>query len=224
MPESPEGRSHDEIVEIVRRGYDTIADGYLAAVRVARDGDPRAEWTARLVERLAPGSRVLDAGCGSGVPTAAALTALGHHVVGVDVSARQVELAREQVPGARFEVADITGYDGLAEGSLDAIVALFSLTHVPRGTYPELLARFVHWLRPGGWFLAALGRSDSAGFDEVDFLGFAGASSFTNSYTVDDTVELLRAAGFDVEHHALVGDETPFGPEQWLWVLARTSI
>jgi SAM-dependent methyltransferase len=223
VPETSGLRSHDDTVDIVRRGYDAIADGYLAAVDSEREWNPRHEWTQLLTDRLAPGSRVVDVGCGPGVPTTAALCALGHHVVGIDVSPRQIELARAQVDGAQFEVADVMRYDGVVPGSLDAIVAFYSLTHVPRGEYPELFARFVAWLRPGGWFLASLGRSDSAGFDEVDFLGFSGASSFTNSYDVDATLALLGGAGLDVLRHALVDDDTPFGHEQWLWVLARTT-
>ncbi|HEY1738883.1 MAG TPA: class I SAM-dependent methyltransferase, partial [Acidimicrobiia bacterium] len=204
MPESPGARNHEDVVDIVRRGYDVIADRYLAAVRVERDADPRDAWTALLVERLSPRSHVLDAGCGPGLPTAAALAALGHDVVGVDVSERQIELARANVRDARFEVADVARYDGVEPGALDAIVALYSLTHVPRDEYPALFARFAAWLRPGGWLLASLGRTDSAGWDETDFLGFQGVSSFTNSLTVDATLALLRNAGFEVTHHALV--------------------
>ncbi|HEY3834417.1 MAG TPA: class I SAM-dependent methyltransferase [Acidimicrobiia bacterium] len=223
MPESS-GRNHDEVVDIVRRGYDRIADGYLAAVRDRRDADPRDVWLDLLTDRLAPGSRVLDAGCGPGVPTAAHLVSLGYEVVGVDVSERQIALAREHVVGARFEVGDFAAYTGVAPGWLDAIVALYSLTHVPRSEYVELFGRFATWLRPGGWFLASLGRSDSAGWDEEDFLGFAGTKSFTNSFDVDDTIALLRTAGFEIVEHALVDDDTPFGHEQWLWVLSRTSL
>jgi cyclopropane fatty-acyl-phospholipid synthase-like methyltransferase len=223
MPASPSDRARDATVDIVRRGYNSMATGYLAAVRAEHDGAPREVWTALLHDRLPAGARVLDVGCGPGVPTAAAFVACGDDVLGVDVSERQIELARTNVPGARFELADVTRWDGVAEGSVDAVVALYSLTHVPRDEYPELFGRFVRWLRPGGWFLASLGRSDSAGWDEEDFLGFAGTSSFTNSYGVDDTVALLRSAGLDIERSELVDDETPFGPEQWLWVLARSE-
>ncbi len=221
MPESPLGRSHDDTVAIVRAGYDRIADGYLDAVRVARDGDPRDEWTAFLLDHVAPAATILDVGCGPGVPTAQRLSALGHHVIGIDVSSRQIELARAHVPGAAFECADVARYSR-DPSSLDAIVAMYSLTHVPRAEYPSLFAGFVDWLRPGGWFLASLGRSDSNGFDEVDFLGFEGSRSFTNSCTVDATLPLLEHAGFGIVRHALVSDDTPFGPEQWLWVLAQS--
>src|SRR4051812_44410349 len=40
-----------------------------------------------LAEHLQPGSRVLDVGCGTGIPTARRLTDAGHHVTGIDISA-----------------------------------------------------------------------------------------------------------------------------------------
>ena len=63
----------------------------------------------------------------------------GRTVTGVDISARQIELARAAVPGARFIHADMTGLD-LPSDSLDAVVAYYSLTHVPRADLPGLLA------------------------------------------------------------------------------------
>src|SRR3954451_6176144 len=146
MPAAPE-RHHADTVDIVRRCYDAIADGYLAAVRVARSGDPRDAWLELLTSRLPDGAHVLDAGCGPGVPTAAMLARRGYDVHGIDVSSRQIDLARAQVPGATFAVADVVNYDGVDPRSLDAIVALYSLTHVPRDEYPQVFGSFARWLR-----------------------------------------------------------------------------
>jgi hypothetical protein len=33
---------------------------------------------------------------------------------------------------------------------------------------------------------------------------------------------LLAGAGFVVDEHSLVDDETPFGLERWLWVIAHS--
>jgi SAM-dependent methyltransferase len=58
---------------------------------------------------------VLDAGCGAGEHTIL-LTALGYDVLGIDFSARAVDLARSTAAGrgvaARFEVADATRLEG----------------------------------------------------------------------------------------------------------------
>ncbi|BCI52335.1 SAM-dependent methyltransferase [Mycolicibacterium litorale] len=68
-----------------------------------------------LARRGAVRGAVLDAGCGAGEHTIL-LTELGHDVLGIDFSARAVELARRNAAdrgvAARFEVADATRLDG----------------------------------------------------------------------------------------------------------------
>ena len=127
----------DDPRRIVADGYDAIAERYFAWSD-ARPSPPRLAWLARTLERVPAGSEVLDLGCGAGVPMTRAL-ADGRAVTGVDISARQIELARAAVPGARFIHADMTGLD-LPSDSLDAVVAYYSLTHVPRADQPGLLA------------------------------------------------------------------------------------
>jgi hypothetical protein len=117
------------------------------------------EWLGSL--DLTPGMRVLDAGCGNGVPAARLLVALGCEVVGVDVSDELVQEARANVPEARFECADLTEWDAEV-ASFDAVVAFYV-----RGALDLPLAR---WLRPGG---AVLVVTDDdvvpAGFDVTDW-------------------------------------------------------
>src|SRR6185295_3397249 len=90
----------------------------------------RDRWLGVLASLLPKGARVLDLGCGAGVPVARELVARDCHVVGVDVSARQVQLARNNVPEAVFLQADMTSVQ-FAPASFDAVAALYSITHVP---------------------------------------------------------------------------------------------
>lgn len=100
------------------------------------------EWLGRLP--LTPGMRVLDAGCGNGVPAARLLVELGCEVVGVDLSAELIREARELVPEARFECADLTRWQTEDE-SFDAIVAFYV-----RGALDLPIRR---WLKAGGSIL-----------------------------------------------------------------------
>jgi trans-aconitate methyltransferase len=58
-----------------------------------------------LLERLPSGADLLDLGCGAGLPTTARL-AQRFTVTGVDISPRQIERARINVPDATFINAD----------------------------------------------------------------------------------------------------------------------
>jgi methylase of polypeptide subunit release factors len=64
----------------------------------------RDRWLAELTTLASEQrcARVLDLGCGAGIPVTRHLTALGHHVLGVDGSARQIALARRNAPLAEF--------------------------------------------------------------------------------------------------------------------------
>jgi 2-polyprenyl-3-methyl-5-hydroxy-6-metoxy-1,4-benzoquinol methylase len=90
---------------IVVSGYDEVANVYLERFGVST---VREKWVGRLIEGLpAGGGRVLDLGCGAGIPVARDLAALGHAVVGVDGSVQLVVRARQNVPKAKFLVADM---------------------------------------------------------------------------------------------------------------------
>src|SRR3954447_14910802 len=120
--------------------YDAAAELYAEFARDALDPQPldRAVLAAfaELVQTTEPGL-VAELGCGPG-QTTAHLRDLGLDVLGVDLSAAMIKLARAAYPGLRFEVADIQALD-LAGGSLRGIVSWYSVIHVPPPDLPRYL-------------------------------------------------------------------------------------
>jgi 2-polyprenyl-3-methyl-5-hydroxy-6-metoxy-1,4-benzoquinol methylase len=201
----------------VESGYDLIADQYLAT---KNPEDPLAlESLEDLASFLPPAAAVLDLGCGAGVPVTRWLANRGYAVTGVDVSARQLDLARTHVPEATFIKADMTEVN-FAPDSLDAVVAFQSIIHVPRTEHPALLGRIHRWLRPEGAFLATMTLTDYEGRDD-DWEGW-GAPMVWSHYDGDTNLAMLREAGFGI-HYAepRTGGGTGDESETWLWVLAR---
>jgi cyclopropane fatty-acyl-phospholipid synthase-like methyltransferase len=135
---------------VVETGYDHVAERYLAG----KDAEDPTTLAAleELTRELPPDAAVLDLGCGAGVPVTRWLSQR-FAVTGVDISARQLELARRHVPAARFLKADMADL-GLAPETFNAVVALHSIIHVPRAEHPALLGNIHRWLKPGGGFLA----------------------------------------------------------------------
>ena len=146
---------------LVRRGYDAISLAYRSddggvAMSCAEDVSRYAGWVAELAGLLRPGARVVDLGCGAGIPATRELAGHGLQVLGVDFSAVQLHRARRLVPAARFVQADMTGLH-LRPASADAVAAFYSLIHVPLADQRALFPRIRDWLRPGGYFLAIVG-------------------------------------------------------------------
>ncbi|MFF8437430.1 class I SAM-dependent methyltransferase [Streptomyces bacillaris] len=101
---------------------------------------------------LRPGDRVLDLGCGSG-GNAAHLATLGMKAVGVDLSARQLDKARERWPGVdglELHEGDALVHLGGASTVFDSVYSVFGAAWF---TDPGLLLPVVHdRLRSGGVF------------------------------------------------------------------------
>lgn len=160
--------------EIVRSGYDRISHAYRAdAFDYARSHYQTAlAW----LEPLLPlDVAVLDLGCGCGVPVSQVLAAR-YAVTGVDLSPVQIERARRLVPQAEFLCADMTVVD-FAPAGFAAVVAFYSIIHVPLDEQPALLARISRWLQPGGYLLATVGHYAWTG-TEANWLGVDGGHMY----------------------------------------------
>jgi ubiquinone/menaquinone biosynthesis C-methylase UbiE len=207
----------DERKRGVAAGYDRISERYL--LWVARiEGDPRDRMLVEFAQRLPDGARVLDLGCGPGVPSVKAL-AQRFDVVGVDISEAQIGSARENVPEATFIHGDFAEIE-LPEASFDGVAAFYSISHIPREEHARLFARIARWLVPGGLFLATLGATDSP-----QWVGeWLGVPMFFSSYDADTNRALLSAAGFKLVLDEIVEMREPEGPVTFLWVIARKPV
>lgn len=203
----------ERVRETVASGYDAVAEAY--ARLEGEDEWPRVRWLADLLACLDAGSDVLDLGCGNGVPATRAI-AERHDAVGVDISARQIALARKNVPNADFMCGDAASLD-FAENRFDAIVSFYMLGHIPRAEHARLLAKIFGWLRPRGYLLVSVEEEEEP--DTVaDWLG---TPMFFSSFAADAMLDMLCEVGFEVvrqepEVQLEGGREVPFR-----WVLAR---
>jgi len=195
---------------IVEAGYDRMSGAYLASKNP--NDMATKEALDDIFQRLPEGAAVLDLGCGAGVPVAQRL-AQRFVVTGVDISAEQIRLARERVPIAKFIKADMTGLE-LPYGTFDAVVALYSIIHVPREEHGALLRRIRRWLKPGGIFLATWPLTEWEG-EEANWEGW-GATMWWSHFDKETYVGMLRQSGFEIEW----ADEKKSGAETWMWALA----
>ena len=147
---------------------------------------------ARLVDALAGrGSRILDAGCGTG-RVAAALAARGHHVLGVDLDPSLVDAGRRQYAGLPLRELDLLSLSP-AIGTFDLIVSAGNvMVYLSPGTERAVLAAMASVLAPGGRAV----------------FGFA----TDRPYTVSDLDADAAAAGWSREGRFATWQLDPFLP------------
>jgi cyclopropane fatty-acyl-phospholipid synthase-like methyltransferase len=203
---------------IVQEGYDLLDGTYRDWVATMHEG-PRRAFLADVLERIPPGSDVLEVGCGPG--TDARALAAGRRYTGIDLSAVQLAHARALVPSGTFLQTDVLEVQ-LPPESFGAIVALYVFGHIPAARTGELFARIHGWLRPGGWLCASFGTSDNPGEIERQWLGIA--DMYFSSLPPERTDDLLRSAGFDIQSSETIEEVEPGeGTVSFRWVIARRS-
>ncbi|MEQ3553915.1 class I SAM-dependent methyltransferase [Pseudonocardia nematodicida] len=190
--------SEPEYLTNTRNGYDAIAESSAEMFRSEFDGAPldRAMLAgfAETVRRDHPDPRAVDVGSGHGVVTSF-LAAQGLAVSGIDLSAGMVEYASRTYPDLDFAVGEM-GRLPVPDAGVAAVVAWYSLIHVPAAERPAVVAEFRRVLRPGGYLLLAFQvGTDTRHLDEA--FGRDIALDF-HRLDPDDVASLLEVCGFEV--------------------------
>ena len=198
--------------QTVKDGYNAIANRYLAE-RTRDSAD--VSLLSEFIERLPAGASVLDAGCGAGIPVSKMLSER-FHVTGVDFSEAQIDLAKNNVPGAEFLCEDMTKLD-FPENTFDGITSYYAIIHIPREEHQPLLANFYRMLKPGGFALLCLGAEHL--IDDIDE-NYLGTRMYWSHYDSETYLKILMECGFAIIWSKHVADESCEGAGH-LFVLAK---
>ena len=171
-----------------------------------------------LLEQLDPPARVLDLGCGSGLPTAKQLLDAKIDVVGVDESKVMLDLARTQAPGGEYLHRDLRDLSDL--GEFDAAVAFFSLIMLQKADIPPLLRGVRDLLRGPRLLQIAMVLGD---FDRFP-ISFLGVPTEVCAYPPDELRKVVTDAGFEItELREVAAEAEPNRIEVQLYLRARAA-
>ena len=179
-----------DIKDLVREGYNKAAKDYLTSRSVDL---PEYKILLEFMCKIKQGSRVLDAGCGSGIPVTKYLSEQ-FDTIGVDISEEQIKLATENVPKATFICQDMTKLD-FPNDYFGAIVSYYAIFHIPREEHQDLLENFYRMLQSKGIVFLVFSMGDEPSFYNDDFFG---AQMFWNSYSNERYLEMLEQIGFEI--------------------------
>jgi SAM-dependent methyltransferase len=138
----------------VRRSYDAVAKEYATGFRdeLAHKPLDRA-LLGCLIEQAEKGAPTADLGCGPG-HVSAWLASQGTAAVGIDLSARMIDIGRAEHPEVEFREGDLLELPA-ADGEFAAAVALYSIIHLDPGELRRAFAEMRRVLRPYALLLVA---------------------------------------------------------------------
>lgn len=201
-----------------------------------RDNPYKKACVRKAISLLKAGSRVLDVGCGTGVPVSQMLADAGMKVTGLDIAPKMIELASDRVPNGSFEVSDMLEYQPHAD--FEGIFIIYSHLQLSYASFHYATFKFARALSPDG--IIVIGQSptdtrvadDDAAFDSTksyveDYnLPFWGEPLSTFMMSREGQLEFLRSMGLEVVYET-VDDFQPDNPkcgvETQQYVIARRA-
>jgi SAM-dependent methyltransferase len=166
------------------RAYEEKADLYISLFGTI--DSVHTDDLARAERHLSSGV-VLDAGCGPGHWTAH-LSSLGADATGIDVTPSFIAHARAAHPGVPFRVGSLTALD-VASGSVDGVLAWYSLIHFVPAEIDGVLAELRRVLVPGGRLVLGF-------FDGGAVEAFEHGVTTAYRWPVEEMSSRLGVAGF----------------------------
>jgi len=194
--------------DFVKQQYNKLAENYLAG----RDTYKNDKYLEKLNSLLASNSTILDIGCGAGVPVDKYFLDRGHKVIGLDISEKQIELAKKNISDGEFKVEDMSE---LKEGEygVDAVVSFYAIFHTPRETHGEILKKINSFLNTNGLLLITMGSSDWEGKGD----NFFGGEMSWSHFGKEKNRQLVEGTGFEI----LLDEIDDSGGEKHQMILAK---
>lgn len=154
--------------KIIQKGYDTIAELYHN--RRLSKKEINYKYFDDLMKYFPKKGKVLDLGCGGGVPVLSYFTEKGFECTGVDISEKMIKIAENELPNANLFVEDMANLNFKNE-MFDLIVSTYAIIHIPQEKQHKLLLDIYNWLKPNGKAYLVLGEKDKKSEIKNDWHG-----------------------------------------------------
>ena len=202
--------------EIVRVGYNKAAEKIQETSGLEKKKD-ELNLLEDFTLRIPQGGLVLDAGCGNGVYSR--YLSDKFQVIGVDISEKQIALARQNSPKADFFCEDMTRIN-FPDEHFDGIVAFYSIIHVPRDEQFDLLSNFYRMLNFKGVVLLVFHINDDPESYENNFFS-RGVKMYWSGFDKNANLIMLKNIGFKIICSKSVKESPKWGESSHLFVLAE---
>jgi SAM-dependent methyltransferase len=139
-------------------GLETFDNLNFEYEKAYEDNDIKKSSIAAAISMLPSNSRILDVGCGTGVPVSDMLAKAGHSVVGFDISPKMIALAQARVKGS-FSISDMLSYDLDGKDQFTGVFMIFAHLQLSYASFHSAVYKYASVLPPCG--ILALGQMPS---------------------------------------------------------------
>lgn len=162
-------------------------------------------------------AKILDLGCGSGIPVLQHFSNRGMCLTGVDISSNMISLAKKNVPSARYIESDILSFD-YPPGEYHAIISFYCLFLLSLSEQYFIFEKIYQALKCGGVACFSLLPPFVTGVEQFDGpIDFCG-SRFQVAYTAPETYrEQIKRLGFKI----LFFQQLECGDEEMVWCIVQ---
>ena len=183
---------------ILKANYDLISEDWGRARKTLPPKD-RLLFN-QFIDTLPEKARILDLGCGTGIPIAKLLSDKGFSLLGIDRSEKLLKVAQENVPNAIFQRGEIEDYH--IEGAYEGVVMWDSLFHIPAGKHRAILEKIYQSLTLGGLIILSSGGSEGeiGGFTDFMF----GVEFFYDALPPQELCRVCEDIGYKIEQYSIV--------------------
>jgi SAM-dependent methyltransferase len=159
--------------------------------------------------------KILDLGCGNGLPITKELVKRGFNVVGLDISEKMIKSAKKNVAGAEFICLSMTDID--FDGEFDGIIATYSLLCLDPVNFKKTAMKIFKALKKEGYFFLSLNEPNPDHKEEENLTELYGEKMYSRPYTAEEIREIfkdfkilklereeIRSKEYGVEHSLMV--------------------
>ncbi len=203
--------------ELVRTGYNKVAEKLQEISSLEKEGSAKLNLLANFTSRVPLGGLVLDAGCGNGVYSR--YLSDKFKVIGVDISEKQIELARQNAPKAEFICEDMTKISFSTE-FFDGILSYYAIIHVPRDEHYGLLSSFYRMLKFNGFVLLIFHTNNDPESYAENFFD-RGVRMYWSGFDKNTNFSMLKDIGFKIIWSKSVKESPKWGESSHLYVFAE---
>lgn len=171
----------------------------------------------KFIDMLPEHAHVLDIGCGPG-RDAKIFADQGLKVVGVDFSAKMINLARQMATRAEFHIMDIEKLE-FPKSAFDGIWASASFLHISKKNIPQIFKNIHELLKPEGIFYLSV-KKGSGEMLQSD-ARYGNAQKFWSFFEEQEIITQLKEADFEIVENAITEKKSSYHTHPMIYVFCK---